>query len=122
MSDLLLLRTRHPYLVAQALAHILRGSLDRAVIAGIARGVVAQRAVDGRVTSAASPRSAACSNISAVRCRSMSRSGAYAKSGEKDVASNVSTNVFAAVLRLNFLRVAVAVAALVGFAGCGHCR
>jgi hypothetical protein len=34
-GELLFLRTRHPYLVAQALAHIFRGSLNRVVAAGM---------------------------------------------------------------------------------------
>src|SRR5258708_36233064 len=33
-GELLFLRTRHPYLVGEAIAHILRGSLNRAVMAG----------------------------------------------------------------------------------------
>jgi hypothetical protein len=34
-GELLFLRTRHPYFVAQAIAHILRGSLNRVVAAGL---------------------------------------------------------------------------------------
>ncbi len=34
-GELLFLRTRHPYLVGEAIAHILRGSLNRVVIAGL---------------------------------------------------------------------------------------
>jgi len=34
-GELLFLRTRHPYLVSQAIAHILRGSLSRAVMSGM---------------------------------------------------------------------------------------
>src|SRR5437879_5144280 len=34
-GELLFLRTRHPYLVGEAIAHILRGSLNRAVMAGL---------------------------------------------------------------------------------------
>src|SRR5580700_9909614 len=34
-GELLFLRTRHPYLVGEAIAHILRGSLNRAVLAGL---------------------------------------------------------------------------------------
>src|SRR5579864_7994321 len=33
--ELLFLRTRHPYLVAEAIAHILRGSLNRAVMSAL---------------------------------------------------------------------------------------
>src|SRR6202521_1335658 len=34
-GELLFLRTRHPYLVGEAIAHILRGSLNRAVVAAL---------------------------------------------------------------------------------------
>src|ERR1019366_6930252 len=34
-GELLFLRTRHPYLVSEAIAHILRGRLNRVVIAGL---------------------------------------------------------------------------------------
>src|SRR5690349_21659588 len=34
-GELLFLRSRQPYLVAEAIAHILRGSLNRAVVTGI---------------------------------------------------------------------------------------
>src|SRR5258708_36566140 len=34
-GELLFLRTRHPYLVGEAIAHILRGSLNRVVMAGL---------------------------------------------------------------------------------------
>src|SRR6201997_3078842 len=39
-GELLFLRTRHPYLVAEAIAHILRGSLNRVVMAGLLAGVM----------------------------------------------------------------------------------
>src|ERR1700733_8959479 len=34
-GELLFLRTRHPYFVAEAIAHILRGSLNRAAMAAL---------------------------------------------------------------------------------------
>src|SRR5271169_3584815 len=34
-GELLFLRTRQPYLVGEAIAHILRGTLNRAVLAGL---------------------------------------------------------------------------------------
>src|ERR1700731_3933094 len=39
-GELLFLRTRHPYLVGEAIAHILRGSGSRAVIAGLLAGLL----------------------------------------------------------------------------------
>ena len=117
-TDLMLLRTRHPYLVAQAFAHILHGTLGRVAISALLAAVLLSvlwmlAATFGRIATVR-----VLLEYFRVRYRSMSGPG-IVESGEKDVASNVSTNTFAAVLRLNFLRVAVAVAALIGFAGSG---
>src|SRR5258707_5491894 len=38
-GDLLFLRTRQPVLIGQAISHILRGSLDRAALAGLLAGL-----------------------------------------------------------------------------------
>jgi hypothetical protein len=103
-GELLFLRTRHPYLVGEAIAHILRGSLNRAAIACLLAALMLAVLwiVAGSV-----------GRIATVRglleyCR-------------RDVASNVSTNQvrepFPALLRLNFLRAAVALAAVFGFVG-----
>ncbi len=51
-GELLFLRTRQPVLVGQVLAHILRGSLNRAVMAG----VIGSLALCGLWIFAASPR------------------------------------------------------------------
>src|ERR1700759_466587 len=39
-ADLMLLRTRHPYLVAQAFAHILHGTLNRVVMSALLAGLL----------------------------------------------------------------------------------
>src|SRR3954471_21232432 len=39
-GELLLLRSRQPYLVARAMAHILRGSLNRAVMSAIVAAIL----------------------------------------------------------------------------------
>jgi len=117
-GELLFLRTRHPYLVAEAIAHILRGSLNRAVMAGLfaalmlmvlwivaaSLGRIAtvrvlldyfRRGVAGKVLAAGVP-----------------------NDGERDGASDAPTSaVLPALLRLNFLRAAVALAAGFGFVG-----
>src|SRR5579862_7797243 len=49
-GELLFLRTRHPYFVAEALARILRGSLNRCGCRN-ARGADVERAVDRRCVS-----------------------------------------------------------------------
>ena len=117
-GELLFLRTRHPYLVGEAIAHIFRGSLNRAVLAGLlavsmlavlwivaasvgriatVRGLLDyfRRNVDGELSTSRVP-----------------------NDGERDLASNVSRSApLAASLRLNFLRAGVAFAAVVGLGG-----
>jgi hypothetical protein len=118
-GELLFLRTRHPYLVGEAIAHILRGSLNRVVIAGLLAALLLAvlwvvAASVGRIATVRGLldyfRRDAAGNVSG---------GGISSDGERDVASNVSTHsaALAALLRLNFLRAVVAVAALVGFVG-----
>ncbi|MGZ5261348.1 MAG: hypothetical protein ACXWC0_27330 [Burkholderiales bacterium] len=120
-GELLFLRTRHPYFVAEALARIVRGSLNRVVAAGMlgalmlgALWIVA--ASVGRIATVRGLldyfRRDVASSVSA---------GSVSNDGERDVAINVSSSgpaePFAALMRLNFLRVAVALAAVFGFVG-----
>jgi hypothetical protein len=118
-GELLFLRTRHPYLVGEAIAHILRGSLNRVVIAGLVAALLLAvlwivAASLGRIATVRGLldyfRRDVARNVSAV---------GVSNDGERDVASNVSTDngSLPALLRLNFLRAAVAVAGLVGFVG-----
>jgi len=117
-GELLFLRTRHPYLVGEAIAHIFRGSLNRAVLAGLlavsmlavlwivaasvgriatVRGLLDyfRRNVDGELSTSRVP-----------------------NDGERNLASNASRSAPLAVsLRLNFLRAGVAFAAVVGLVG-----
>jgi hypothetical protein len=114
-GELLFLRTRQPYLVGEAIAHILRGSLNRAVMAALLAALM----VAGLWIIAA-----ALGRIATVRglldyfrrdvARNVSADDA-ANDGERDTASNVSP--LRALARLNFLRVAVALAALLGLVG-----
>lgn len=114
-GELLFLRSRQPFLVAQAVAHILRGSLIRAVMSV----VVAALAIDLLWMIAA-----AVGRIATVewlldyfRGRNTSPENAVS-AGEPDTASNVSTNQsLFAIVRLNFLRISVVVAAILGFVG-----
>lgn len=134
-GELLFLRTRHPYLVGEAIAHILRGSGSRAVIAGLlaalllmmlwivaasvgriatVRGLLEyfrrDRAIGLNVSTGGAPDGGVSDSDISI-------------GGERDAASNVSTDnlwsPLTALFRLNFLRVTVAVAALVGFVGAG---
>jgi hypothetical protein len=115
-GELLFLRTRQPYLVSEAIAHILRGSLNRAVMAGIVAVLLL-----GTLWIVA----ASIGRIATVRAlldyfrRNVADSdsaGGVRIDGERDVARNVST-ILPALLRLNFLRAAVALAAAFGFMG-----
>jgi hypothetical protein len=116
-GELLLLRTRQPYLVGQAIAHILRGSLNRVVMAGLLAalllvGLWIVAASLGRIATTRALldyfRRVAAGNFSA---------GGAGNDGERDVDGNVSRTrgPLAALLRLNFLRAAVALAAVLGF-------
>jgi hypothetical protein len=101
-GELLFLRTRHPYLVGEAIAHILRGSLNRVVVAGLLAALL---------LAALWIIAASLGRIATVR--------GLLDYFRRDVASSLSTDnrPLPALLRLNFLRAAVAVAALVGFVG-----
>ncbi len=112
-GELLFLRTRQPYLVGEAIAHILRGSLSRAGIALLlavlllgALWIVA--ASVGRIATVRGLLDYFRGDVGAVFA------GGVRNDGERDVASNVSTK---ALLRLNFLRASVALAAVFGFVG-----
>jgi hypothetical protein len=114
-GELLFLRTRHPYLVGQAIAHILRGSLNRAVMAGLLAALML-----GLLWMVA----ASLGRMATVRALLEYFRGRFAGDatnvGERGVQSSVSaseTSPFRALLRLNFLRAAVALAAAFGFVG-----
>jgi hypothetical protein len=132
-GELLFLRTRQPYLVGEAIAHILRGSLNRAVVAGM----LATWMLAGLWIIAAS-----LGRVATVRglldyfrrdVAGNAPAGGTVNDNERVVASNVSTTEIGettlvredarqnrplpALTRLNFLRAAVAMAALLGFVG-----
>ena len=111
-GELLMLRTRQPYLVWQAIAHMLRGSLNRVVMSWIVAGsmlgllwIIA--ASVGRIATVRGLLEYFATRIS---------EGGSSYVGEKDVASNISTNGIALV-RINFLRAVLFLAALFGFVG-----
>jgi hypothetical protein len=125
-GELLFLRTRQPYLVGEAIAHILRGSLNRIVIAGM----LAAFMLGGLWIIAASlGRVATVRGLLDYFRRDVARDASFggaandsANDSERDVGSNVSTNgvqqsPLRTLTRLNFLRVAVGLAALLGFVG-----
>jgi hypothetical protein len=115
-GELLFLRTRHPYLVGEALAHILRGSLNRVVMAGLLAALLL--AVLWMVA-------ASVGRIATVRVlmEYFRRASIGSGDGVRDIASSVSTerihssDALTALVRLSFLRIVVAVAAIFGFVG-----
>ncbi|MFZ1140110.1 MAG: hypothetical protein WAN76_13080 [Candidatus Sulfotelmatobacter sp.] len=124
-GELLFLRTRHPYLVAEAIAHILRGSLNRAVMASLFAALMLAilwivAASVGRIATVRALldyfRRDVASNVSV---------GGTANDSDREVASNISTQYvrdnspLPALVRLNFLRAAAALAAVFGFVGAG---
>ena len=105
-GELLLLRTRHPVLVGQAIAHILRGSLNRVVAAGL----VAALALTGLWILAASVGRTA--TVRALLEYFGERREAIASSRAVD--SGARSGPFGALLGLNFLRAAVVLAVILG--------
>ena len=122
-GELLFLRTRHPYLVGEAIAHILRGSLNRAVMAGLLAALMLAvlwmiAASVGRIATVRALLDYFRRDVASKISASSIRDGA-----ERDVASDVSpdrvqsNSALTALVRLNFLRIVVAVAAIFGFMG-----
>lgn len=116
-GELLFLRTRHPYLVGEAIAHILRGSLNRAVMASL---LAALMLCILWIVAASVGRIATVRGLLDYFRRDVAGNfsdGGITDDRKREVTSNVSTVAFQALLRLNFLRVVLAVAAIFGFAG-----
>jgi hypothetical protein len=119
-GEMLFLRTRQPYLVAEAILHILRGSLNRlamsAILAGVCLALLWMIAASlGRFATAGAMRDYIRHELAQRFSPSVAGEGV-----NLDAASGPSTaRRFGTLLRLNFLRVTLALAALVGFVGAG---
>jgi hypothetical protein len=124
-GELLFLRTRQPFLVGQVLAHILRGSANRAVIAGtigalglcglwiFAASAVRLVTIRELLNYFAGRREAV-----AIVAADPSPNVAVLETATQDDGGNISANSpLSALIRLNFLRVAVALAAILSLAG-----
>ena len=110
-GELLFLRTRNPYLLSQAIAHILRGHLSRGLLSLILAGLLVAviwivAASFGRIAT-----------VEAMLEYFRARFAAGTTGGEENHDINSAQGRFAALLRLNFLRVSVVLAAIVGLAG-----
>jgi len=113
--ELLLLRTRNPFLVSQALSHILRGSISRGLLSLILAillltAVWMVAASLGRLTILEAM-------IDDFRERFRDDLKLADQGEERATAGAAPTDRVFALLRLNFLRVAVAVAGLIGLVG-----
>lgn len=115
-GDLLLLRTRQPILIGQAFGHIFHGSLSRVVMAGLVAAVALTflwilAASVGRATTVRS------------LVEYFARRTEEAANGQtphalaSSLAAAERSKPLRSLLRLNFLRVAVALAAILAFVG-----
>jgi hypothetical protein len=117
-GELLFLRTRHPFLVAEAIAHIFRGSLSRAVLAAMLAGLMLTllwivAASLGRMITVQAM-------LDYFRQDFLPRiSDADAAQYREKVASPESAKdrSFRALLQLSVLRAVITLATLLGFAG-----
>jgi hypothetical protein len=109
-GELLFLRTRNPYLVSEAFAHIFRGSLGRAALAALLASLLL-----GMLWSIA----ASVGRIATVRALLdyFRRDDAINVPATAELETSSGVHPFPALLRLNLLRAAVAAAAAIGFVG-----
>jgi len=115
-GDRMLLRTRHPYLVGRAIAHIFHGSFSRVVLAFVLAGLLLT--LFWIVASSVGRIATVRALLDYFRGEAGQTSG-DAAGGERVVASNVSANRFqaGALFRLNFLRAAATLAAIMAILG-----
>ena len=112
-GEILFLRTRNPFLVSQAIAHIFRGSMNRAVLSLVLGGTLL--AVIWMVAAAFGRIATVEAMLDYFRARF---AGDLSPNGGRDATAHLAKpGRFASLLRLNFLRVAVVLAAIVGSAG-----
>jgi hypothetical protein len=117
-GELLLLRTRQPYLVALAIRHILRGSSERMVMSVFLALLLLAMLW---VIAASLGRVATVNALLDYARQRLARATWAAGLAEDDgigIARNAAAgNPVYALLRLNFLRAGLALAAVIGFAG-----
>jgi len=111
-GELLLLRTRNPFLVSQAIAHILRGNLNRGVLSLILAALLL--AVIWIVAASLARIATVEALIEYFRARFAADTTRNAPNG---ATNNSAQGRFTTLLQLNFLRVSVILAGFVGLAG-----
>ena len=111
-GELLFLRTRHPYLVGEALAHIFQGSMSRIVLSGIF--AILLLALLWMIT-------AAFGRIATVRALlehfQAHDSWSGGRPGPPSADDKLGAGALSSLIRLNFLRAVTALAAIFGFIG-----
>jgi hypothetical protein len=112
-GELLFLRSRQPYLVGEAIAHILRGSLNRAVIAGLFAALLLAALW---IIAASAGRVATVRSLLDYFRRDAARE-VSAGAPNLAVDAPASASPLLALSQLNFLRVAVTLAAILGLVG-----
>ena len=111
-GELLFLRTRNPFLVSQAIAHILRGHLSSGLLSLILAALLL--AVIWIIAASLGRIATVEALLEYFRARFAADT---THEGESDASNNSAQGRFAALLRLNFLRVTVVLAGVVGLAG-----
>ena len=118
-GELLFLRSRQPYLVAKAIAHILRGSLSRVVLSATLAAMLL--ALLWMIAGALGRIATVGALIDHFRDFVAGRSPVTPNNVEQDHASvrpaALGSSAFPALFRLNFLRACLAIAAVLGFVG-----
>jgi len=117
-GELLFLRTRQPYLVAEAIMHILRGSLNRAVLSAVLAALFLvllwmSAASLGRIATVG----AMLDYIRQRIARKASDAGLAQPTATEATTGHSASTPLSTLLRLNFLRVSLTVAAIVGMVG-----
>ena len=114
-GELLFLRTRNPFLVSQALAHILRGSITRGLLSLIL--AILLLTVIWMLAASLGRQAILEAMMDYFRERFHDDLKPRDEADEVATAEASSIDLVFAQLRLNFLRVAVSIAALIGLAG-----
>jgi len=121
-SELFFLRSRQPYLVAQAIAHILRGNLSRGLLSLLLAGLLI--ALLYTISASVGRIAVLRAMLEYFRERLTSAMvGAGLVTGERPAEVYTSTSSVASrgsyipLFRLNFLRISLALAAVLGFLG-----
>jgi hypothetical protein len=111
-GELLFLKTRNPFLVSQAIAHVLRGNMIRGLLSLILAALLL--AAIWIVTASLGRIATVEALLEYFRTRF---AVATAGDGEHGSTTNDAQGRFTALMQLNFLRVAVVLAGVVGLAG-----